>query len=790
MTPEPSVIVEHLEYLAKRHGAATVARAIGVSPTAVSLVRKGTRPPSESLVARLLAVYPLTTPEPPAARRGAPNDKQNPHAVWLNTQIAVCTDTCREAEDRRNERDEIDRLVSHADYQSMRQRVLAVCAVPGLLDVLLPLPESGPTVAVRASLDALRASVAESRTRQEGVDPTVSSELYRRYSQFREALTRKLEKLERSDSPDELTSTGAWRATITTVCALLQPRPDERVRVVVTLKSDERNAFSQQLASALDGVRAISFPCMQYQNDPVGFFRDILGLDVWEGQVRILHGVLENKWVVVHTGHKIGKTKCLAGLSLWNYACFDDGRVILTNSTGDQLEKQDWFEIRQTFNESGICLKCRRAGVTVRPCPHSQKIDGTCLDTSKGGIKSANGKRWIMGSTAKRSDYAGGYSGAHLIVVCDEFSSMTQELYEAWIGNTAADSTKFIGVGNPIGQTGPMHDAVMIPRVRKNFFVINVSTEETIGVNIPGLGGQRYVDFVRDQDERGEESPFYMIRVKGLYPTVDEQAIYPIAEILRAQEPAEYDGTQEQGPLVIAIDPAGDSGFGDESVIGALRGLKCLKKVCGRGWSYDHYLDIVLDLIRAYRLSPNEVPIVGIDADGVGSRVLVRLDNYLVSKRIAESDRVRFEIVPVYLGQNAPDQFKYDLVGDEAHAHLSRWLRNGGVFEADPKLEQEMQISKWYPVRRKRGEREVELLSATRKDGPHGYRQVIHRSPDRLDMLRIFAYVSYMRDVLSVPDDTSSEAKQDAESQVEFVPVDESKAFREYIDAIRTGRMV
>jgi hypothetical protein len=140
----------------------------------------------------------------------------------------------------------------------------------------------------------------------------------------------------------------------------------------------------------------------------------------------------------------------------------------------------------------------------------------------------------------------------------------------------------------------------------------------------------------------------------------------------------------------------------------------------------------------------------------------------------------------VYLGQDAPDKFRYDLVGDEAHAHVARWLQHGGAFHEDLKLQQEMKCTRWTPVRRKRGEREVEVLSATRKDGPKGYRAMIHRSPDRLDMLRVFAYAAYMRDALPMPDERSEAEKVDEE--VLLPDVDPKEAFRDYMRSIKGGR--
>jgi hypothetical protein len=218
------------------------------------------------------------------------------------------------------------------------------------------------------------------------------------------------------------------------------------------------------------------------------------------------------------------------------------------------------------------------------------------------------------------------------------------------------------------------------------------------------------------------------------------------------------------------------------------RGKKCFEIKKGRGWTDDDSLEFMLDFAVRYRSSANEQVIFAVDADGPGQTVIRRLADYQATTRIAEHEKVRFETVPVYFGHVAVDSFEFDLTGDEAHKHLSHWLRHGGVFPVDHELEQEMQISRWYPVRRRRNERELEVMSATRKDGPTGYRRLIHRSPDTLDALRVFAYAAFMRDTLAVPDTKTPEAKQDEEQQMKPVVINERENFRSYMRAVRGGR--
>jgi hypothetical protein len=359
------------------------------------------------------------------------------------------------------------------------------------------------------------------------------------------------------------------------------------------------------------------------------------------------------------------------------------------------------------------------------------------LKSSAGGLTS--GERKIVGITSNNTEGAGGYSGEHLLVIIDEASALEDDMFQAFVGNTAAQGAKLIMVGNPTRQTGEFFESHH--RKSNLYCCIHVSSEEAAKENVPGLASKQYCDMILEQDERGRESPFYQIRVIGDFPSHDDTAVYPISEIFKAQEPDRYAITPAEGRLVIAIDPAGDTGKGDESIITAVRGLKVLEMRSGRGWSHERHVAEMKDL-RQQWWNEHEKPLVAIDADGVGAPIALRLEY------AAEHQSEPIEIIRVYLGQQARDHLNYDLVGDEAHELLSRWLRYGGVFPASPKLEQEMQYINWTMVNRTRNNRKMDVRSGTLKKN---LRQIIHRSPDRLDSMRVFAWAANICGCLPVP---------------------------------------
>ena len=153
----------------------------------------------------------------------------------------------------------------------------------------------------------------------------------------------------------------------------------------------------------------------------------------------------------------------------------------------------------------------------------------------------------------------------------------------------------------------------------------------------------------------------------------------------------------------------------------------------------------------------------------------------------AELDREPIEVLRVYLGQNARDWANYDQVGDEAHELVARWLRHGGVFPPSPKLEQELQIMKWTMVQRTRSMRKIDVRSATRKKDA---RAILHRSPDRLDGLRIFAWAASQRGALAVPGDHQPPPPPpDGGDPPDEDPTSEGGALDPYAGAAAWGRL-
>lgn len=86
-----------------------------------------------------------------------------------------------------------------------------------------------------------------------------------------------------------------------------------------------RNADTQ-----LGTVEATRDRVKQWQADPCYFCEDVLGYRPWSRQAEFLRAAAEHKRTACRSGQKIGKSRALASLAVWNAVCWPGSRFIIT----------------------------------------------------------------------------------------------------------------------------------------------------------------------------------------------------------------------------------------------------------------------------------------------------------------------------------------------------------------------------------------------------------------------------------------------------------------------------
>lgn len=496
-----------------------------------------------------------------------------------------------------------------------------------------------------------------------------------------------------------------------------------------------RCTFAEDLTDHLQAMildlTAFRFPDSKWWDDPVGFFRNVLGVEPWSKQIEIIEAIRDHDRVAVKSGHKISKSHTAAGIALCYYCSFVDARVVMTSTTARQVDTILWRQLRMLRARCGRCVACKiedPSGFRIKmPCPHSGWIDGAMGEMARTGLKAITTDehpdfREIVGFTAREAEAVAGVSGSRLLYILDEASGIKEEIYEAIEGNRAGGA-RVVMFSNPTRPDGEFYKA--FTEKKKFYKLLTISSEETPNVMygedderaIPGLAWRKWVE--EKKEEWGEDSPLYKVRVKGEFAELEDAKIFPVHKIAAAED--RWKNAVAEGRLYIGLDPAGESGVGDESIWAPRRGQKILSLVGKRGVSPAGHLVHTLGMISELKESPREVPVVVLDIEGeTGHKVYNVFAAYL-----APLESPPFELVAMRASDGAHrTPIVYDRQRDELCANLLKWINDGGAIPEDSKLAKDLNALYWIEQ-----EKTGKIKLVAKKE----LRKKLKRSPDRYD---------------------------------------------------------
>lgn len=455
----------------------------------------------------------------------------------------------------------------------------------------------------------------------------------------------------------------------------------------------------------------------RFHDDPVGFCRDVLGFEPWEGtredgelvgQQRIMREVAENDFVTVPAGRAVGKSRLDAALALW--FCLTRGpnaRVILTAPTYRQVQLILWEEIRLLVQGAKIA------------------IPGELAKMASTGFRASDGSQ-IVGITAERPEAFQGIRAARLMIIADEASGIEDAIFHVIDGNMAGGG-KYLLTGNPTRALGYFRESMRSPRFRCHRLAATDSPNVVAGrVVIPGIATRDWVE--ERSREWGKDSPLYRIHVLGEVVEAEEGRLFTEEMIAAATAEATFKGTPATGRVVVGVDPAGDSGDGDESAFVVRRGNKVTRIHTRRGLTEDGHLLEVLGLIAMAKAGEREEkPLVVVDRDGyIGARVYATFSAY----RMQHEDA--FDLLGLRTGERARRKpLEIDRVRDEVWLALRDAFREGLTFPDDVKLTRELASVKL----------ETHISGRSKVTPKDDLRKLLGRSPDRADALALTCWL-------------------------------------------------
>jgi hypothetical protein len=159
---------------------------------------------------------------------------------------------------------------------------------------------------------------------------------------------------------------------------------------------------------------------------------EMLDAPIWSKQDEIWKSVRDNRKTHVKSGHKNGKTKIAALITLWFLDCWRPSRVVTTSASFADVKMKLWGHIRDLYRNGGEWF--------------GPSINMTDLLISD--------RHYALGLSCDRVEAFAGHNEEFVLVVIDEASAISQELIDA----AEAQATRILELGNPLMSEGPFYD--------------------------------------------------------------------------------------------------------------------------------------------------------------------------------------------------------------------------------------------------------------------------------------------------------------------------------------------
>src|SRR3990167_8522368 len=253
----------------------------------------------------------------------------------------------------------------------------------------------------------------------------------------------------------------------------------------------------------------------QYQRDPELFFRHAWpDIYLWDKLLEVIRALLENRRVVVPSGHGVGKTWLAARIALWFLYCHPPAKVITTAPTWPQVENLLWSEMRKAWADAIFPL----GGIMLL----------TALKIREDWFAIGFSTRGKASEREFGTPKFQGYHSPNLLVVLDEAPGVEHAVWTSIETLITGENNKILADGNPTSPSGDFYEACKSPLWKKivisSFDHPNVKENRII---VPGAVTTEWID-ERRQDW-GEDSPLWKAKVLGEFPDEGEDTLIPLS---------------------------------------------------------------------------------------------------------------------------------------------------------------------------------------------------------------------------------------------------------------------
>jgi len=389
----------------------------------------------------------------------------------------------------------------------------------------------------------------------------------------------------------------------------------------------------------------------------------------------------------VASGHDIGKSALVAMVLKWALSCWPQARCIVTANTGNQLSSKTQPEVAKWFR-----LAHDHDLWEVQATRVSTK------DTEYRANYRCDFETWADNNTEA---FAGLHNAGKLIlVIFDEASAISRPIWEVTKGALTDENTVILWLvfGNPTLNDGPFFECFGSQAHRWRNRHIDSRTVE----------GTNKALYKQWEEDEGEDSDFFRVRVRGVFPRQGDTQFISSDSVYRARH-YKAEG-YEYLPKILACDVAR---FGDDqTVLGYRQGRRYVQLEKFRNRDTQFTANRVI--ARISELKPGATII---DAGGVGGGVF----DYCKS--------LGYEVIAFDGSESAYDSVKYFNRRAETWGKCKSWLDGGAQIPDDEELASDLTSPQFHYAQGKRAHGSV-VLEAKEMMKKRGL-----RSPDCGDTL-------------------------------------------------------
>lgn len=250
------------------------------------------------------------------------------------------------------------------------------------------------------------------------------------------------------------------------------------------------------------------------------------------------------------SGHGIGKSAGIGMVVNWAVSTCEDTKVVITANTDTQLRTKTAPEVGkwQRLSITSHWLDVQATSVAVRDKDHAKTWRADFVPWSEHNTEA----------------FAGLHNkGKRIVLIFDEASAIADKVWEVAEGALTDEGTEIIWIafGNPTRNVGRFRECFRRFKHRWKARQIDSRTVE-------GTNKEQIAKWAADY---GEDSDFFKVRVRGMFPSMSARQFIGEADVAAAYGKVLRPEQYEFAPKILTVDPAWEGD--DEFAIGLRQGL-------------------------------------------------------------------------------------------------------------------------------------------------------------------------------------------------------------------------